>query len=144
MKLPSWGHGIALLYTLFAVFILGLVWRSFGQRIELVTDNYYEKELEYNAQMEKTTRARQLGEPISWTVHGDSLSLRFPGVATAGRLVFQRPSDARADTAFTVGARHDSTMTVSLAAFQRGAYRLKADWTMAGVTYYSEHIVVIP
>lgn len=144
MKRPSWGFGIALLYTVFAVSILGLVWQSFGQKIELVTDNYYEKELEFDAQIAKSNRAKALPEPLMWSISNDSLRLRFPGLATGGKLTFLRPSDAAADTVIAVSQNVGSEIAVALSAFRKGAYRLKADWTMADGGYYSEHIVVIP
>jgi hypothetical protein len=141
----SWGFRIFLLYTGFAFFIILMVWKSFGEPVELVADDYYNKELLYNDQMIKTERVKQLGSDLVWRIVDGNVSIEFPGRADGGVLTFQRPSDQNMDVIVAIGSeRPDSMLTVAGSSFRKGMYRLKADWTMAGQAYYSEHVVVIP
>jgi hypothetical protein len=140
----SWGVRISMLYIGFALFIIFMVWRSFGQNIDLVADDYYNRELEYNEQMEKTRRAGELSDKLNWKIVNSNLLLEFPGLADGGTIVFQRPSDAQFDRSFSLSSSADSILRIPLNEFTKGMYRLKADWSMAGVDYYSEQVVVIP
>lgn len=140
----SWGIRISILYIGFALFIIFMVWRSFGENIDLVTNDYYNKELEYNEQMEKTRRAGELIDKLNWKIVNSHLILEFPGLADGGTIVFQRPSDAKFDRSFTLSSSADSILSIPINEFTKGMYRLKADWSMAGVTYYNEQVVVIP
>ena len=141
----SWGFRIFLLYTGFAFFIILMVWKSFGEPEELVTDNYYNKELLYNDQMVKTDRVKQLGADLKWRIVDGNLSVEFPGQADGGTLTFLRPSDKNMDVIVTINSDNsDSMLTIAGSSFRKGMYRLKADWTMDGIGYYSEHVVVIP
>jgi hypothetical protein len=140
----SWGVRISILYIGFALFIIFMVWKSFGQNIDLVADDYYNKELEYNGQMEKTRRASELSHKLDWKIEEKSLVLVFPGIADGGTILFQRPSDALYDRSFTIDANTDSLVVLSLDQFKKGMYRLKVDWSMSGLAYYNEQVVVIP
>lgn len=133
-----------MLYIGFALFIIFMVWRSFGENIDLVADDYYNRELEYNEQMEKTRRASELSDKLNWKIVHSNLVLEFPGITDGGNIVFQRPSDAQFDRSYSLNASADSILSIPLQEFTKGMYRLKADWSMAGLTYYSEQVVVIP
>lgn len=141
----SWGYRIFLLYTGFAFFIVLMVWKSFGEPVELVTDDYYNKELLYNDQMAKMEHVKQLGSDLKWRIVDGNLTIEFPGLADGGTLTFQRPSDQTKDVAVSLeSAAADSIVTIPGTSFTKGMYRLRADWTMGGTGYYSEHVVVIP
>jgi hypothetical protein len=49
----SWGKGIILVFVVFVLGIGVLVYRSMTKNIDLVTTNYYEKELKYQEQIDK-------------------------------------------------------------------------------------------
>jgi nitrogen fixation protein FixH len=140
----SWGIRISMLYIGFALFIIFMVWRSFGENIDLVANDYYNRELEYNEQMEKTQRASKLTDKLNWKIVNSRLVLEFPGVADGGTILFQRPSDAQFDRTYNLSTSSDSILSIPLEEFTKGMYRLKADWSMSGVTYYNEQVVVIP
>jgi len=140
----SWGVRVSILYIGFALFIIVMVWRSFGENIDLVADDYYNRELEYNDQMEKTNRAIELTDKLNWKIVDTDLILEFPGLTDGGTILFQRPSDAQYDRSFSLSSNPDSLLIIPLGEFTKGMYRLKADWSMAGISYYNEQVVVIP
>ena len=43
----NWGYKIMLAYVVFIAGILFLVFKSSSQKVELVTENYYEQELKF-------------------------------------------------------------------------------------------------
>ena len=49
----NWGTGIFLLYAGFAAVTIALVIFAMTKKVDLVTDNYYDKELKYEEQIQK-------------------------------------------------------------------------------------------
>ena len=48
----NWGWGIFIVLVLFIAFIGNLVYKSSQVRVDLVSENYYEKEIKYQHQIE--------------------------------------------------------------------------------------------
>lgn len=141
----SWGYKITLLYLVFITFIMVMVWKSFHQNVDLVYNDYYQRERLYNTQMAKSNRTLELGKTPRWAIVGDSLTVALPNIASEISFEFQRPSDKTKDRRFDQKlAIPDSTYTLPRNQFEKGLYRLKADWQSEGQSYYAELVIVIP
>lgn len=141
----SWGYKITLLYLGFITFIIVMVWKSFQQNVDLVYTDYYQRERLYNTQMAKSNRTLELGQTPQWAIVGDSLSIALPNRATEVSFEFQRPSDKTKDRRFDQQLNQpDSVYTLARNQFEKGLYRLKADWQSEGQAYYAEMVIVIP
>ncbi len=77
MKL-TWGTGIWAFYGLFVLMILAMVGMSIVQKIDLVTDNYYEEEVQFQGKIDKINRAKQLATPLSWEVTEAGIRIHYP------------------------------------------------------------------
>lgn len=147
IKRFNWGWGIALLYTSFAVFILFMVYLSTREEIELVTPDYYAKELDFQQQIDKINRANQLREPVKWKVNNRQVHITFPKQITANGVKanteFYRPNDKRLD--FSVECQPDSNgvCVISSDRFYPGIYKMGLNWESNGVTYYNEGVINI-
>lgn len=60
MKKLNWGWRISILYSGFVVFMLFMVFKTTTVKDDLVTPDYYAKELEYQQHIDKQERANQL------------------------------------------------------------------------------------
>jgi hypothetical protein len=49
----NWGTGIVLSFIIFAASILMIVLFPFNQKADLVSDNYYEREIKFQEQIDK-------------------------------------------------------------------------------------------
>ena len=74
----NWKALIASVYISFVSMILLLVGMSAGQKIDLVTDHYYEEELKFQGKIDKLQRAAELTEPLSWQIKDNALQIRYP------------------------------------------------------------------
>jgi len=141
----SWGYKITLLYLVFITFIIVMVWKSFQQNVDLVYNDYYQRERLYNAQMAKLHRTLELGQAPQWSITGDSLTIALPNPASEISFEFQRPSDKSKDRRIDkLLATPDSLYSIPRSQFEKGMYRLKADWQSEGQSYYAEMVIVIP
>ena len=76
----SWGKGIILVFVVFVLGIGVLVYRSMTKNIDLVTTNYYEKELKYQDQIDKINNTNSLKENIKIEYNGNVILITYPAV----------------------------------------------------------------
>src|SRR5690349_11013486 len=113
MKLTfNWGWGIGLVYALFAAGIIYLVTLCTHQNIDLVSNNYYEKEIQYQQQYNKEKNALALAEPLQLNINSSDkkIDLVFPeskkGAQINGQIVFQKPDNAKMDRTISISTQN--------------------------------------
>jgi hypothetical protein len=135
----DWGKGILVVILLFVGFILTLVTISVRQDdIHLVTENYYEKEIKYQDQIEREKSAAGLDREV--LVYDDlskSMILDLP-VGAKGNLHLFRPSDARLDQGLVLDIKEVGKTTIPLQDLKSGYWRVQLIWTENGIEFYEE------
>ena len=140
----NWGYKIAIFYTAFALFIIALVVMSFNQKYDLVADDYYDKELKFQNQIDKENLVNADGKQVVWEQKDGSLNLVFPAKENiAGEINLFRPSDAAKD--FNIAVKLDSTGTqkIDLNKISKGKYLLQIDWKENDAAYFQETVIVL-
>nr|MDA3928246.1 FixH family protein [Prolixibacteraceae bacterium] len=77
MKKLNWGHGIFIAIAVMIFSLLTLVFFTVNQKIELVTEDYYPKELKYQEEIQKQKQTQQLQGKIEISID-DVVSIQFP------------------------------------------------------------------
>jgi hypothetical protein len=77
----NYGKRIIVAYAIFILGIASLVFISMRQKIDLVTDNYYEKEIKYQDEIDKKNRTNLLKEKLLITRTGNEIFIKFPSDA---------------------------------------------------------------
>lgn len=137
----NWGHGIAIFFACFVAFMLFMVVKSFQQNIDLVTENYYEQELQYEQQIEKIRNTQQLVETVKISTEaGKGIQLSFPQLKAPiqGQVQIFRPSDARFDLLAELAPDSDNQQLIATHSLPPGFYRIKINWQSSGQDYYTE------
>lgn len=140
----NWGTGIAALYLGFVAMILLLVGMSTTQKIDLVTDKYYDEELKFQDKINKTNRANSLEEPLKWQVTEQGLNILFPENLDqiSGNVKLYCPSNDKNDRSFAIEQTGHSQLIPS-SKIPKGRYRLQIDWKSGENTYWSEDVIVM-
>lgn len=135
----DWGKGILLTIIAFVGFILTLVIISVRQDdIHLVTENYYEKEIKYQDQIDRETSAASLTrEVLVFDSQAKTVVLDLP-VGAKGNLQLFRPSDARLDQELSLDILEEGKTTVPLEKLKSGYWKVQLTWTENGVDFYQE------
>ncbi|WP_159468086.1 FixH family protein [Dyadobacter sp. 3J3] len=145
MKL-NWGAGIAILYGGFVVMILLLVGMSASQKIDLVTDHYYEEELQFQDKINKVNLTKALSNPLTWRVEEQGIMIHFPEEfaedTLTGNVKLYCPSDNTKDRTFPVKAEN-SDQLIAGSDIKPGRYYLQIDWKNGTKAYWNEGVVVI-
>lgn len=143
----NWGWKIVIVYSAFVVLILTLVYKASQNKIEVVTPDYYQKELAYQAQIDKESRTQQLKEQLQWQVDGNKVHLKFPSDVTGKKvkadILFYRANNSNQDITLSVAADSTGICTVSSDKFERGVYQMQIDWNADGVSYFNKATINI-
>lgn len=141
----SWGKGIIIVFILFVIGIGVMVYKSMSKNVDLVTTNYYEKELKFQEQINKVNNSNSLKEPLKVEITEGGIYLLFP-VNTAdvtGEIAFYRPSDARGDFKIPVKPESGGKQFVSTVSLKKGMWKVQVNWNSAGKDYFNEEKVMI-
>ena len=142
----NWGTGIALAYTAFALMIIAFVINSFSKQIDLVTPDYYAKELVFQDQIEKEQRSRALTEDVSFMMGSEQLDIQFPqemkSTKISGTVQLFCPVDAKKDISFAIEADSNGKQIIPLNQVKAGRYKLQISWKAIGLEYYKENVIV--
>ena len=142
----NWGYKILMVYAIFVAGILFLVFRSSSQKMDLVTTDYYEKELKYQQKIDETNRVNALSAPVSCEIKDGKLIILFPndfaGKNITGEAVLYCPSDENNDATekFTTS---ETTLIVSIPSIKKNEYELHLSWQANGLNYYFEKKIFI-
>ena len=144
----SWGYKILFLYLGFVALTLIMVFMAYRQDVPLVADDYYEKELKYQQEIDRLKNAALLPDPvrIQYDAGRHLLSIQFPveqsGHVT-GTIQLMRPSDPELDTEFTVNAGIEHRQEISTASLKNGLWKLKIYWENADKKYLEEQDLIL-
>ena len=144
MKL-SFLQYILISFCLFISFIVFLVIKTFSVKNELVAEDYYNKELHYQDQINKMNQVTA-GQDLNWQQTEDMLILKkqfIDAEQLKGSIEFYRPSDASLDLKFPIALTKEGTQSFPRPLFTKGLYKIKADWKLNGQSYYSEKDIYI-
>jgi hypothetical protein len=143
----SWGIKITVLYLGFVALTISLVTMSIREKVDLVSKDYYEQELQFQDKIDRTTRSGELKEPLTWEVKKNELMLKFPaqfiGQKITGSIYFFRPSDASLDKTISIPADASSIKNISTHELKAGLYKMQINWEVNDVEYYNEGIIQV-
>ena len=142
----NWGYKILFVYLFFIAGIIFLVYKSSSQKVDLVTENYYQQELKYEQKIDEAERAQSLSSPLRYEVNKNEIVIFFPDEMKDKKITAQtllyHPADERKDSVYTLET-NSGKLTMVLPQTDKGLYELKMDWKVDTTKYYSEHKVII-
>ena len=142
----NWGRKILIVYIVFVLGIGFMVYKASTQNTDLVTTDYYAKELKYQEKIDEVKRVSALSAPVEYTIKDNVLTIQFPkefaGKQLAGEAVLYCPSDEKKDVKknFTL---EDEPLKIEIPAGSKGLYELHLSWKDGATTYYFEKKIVI-
>ncbi|AWW00525.1 FixH family protein [Arcticibacterium luteifluviistationis] len=142
----SWGKGIALLYSGFVVFMVGLVYMCVQQEnIFLVSSDYYKQELAYQDKINHSQNAADLSSEVIIDYTETGLAITFPQECneSSGEISLYRPSNANKDVSIPFRLSLSNTLNVPTANLDKGLWVLKLSWSKNDKEYYLEEKITV-
>lgn len=148
-KNKSWPVSIIIIYSVFAAGLLGFWYFSSFNRVELVTDRYYEKDLIYEAQITRIRNTKALEQKPAFMIDRKTgvLVLEMPSFFVSenlrGKIKLFRPSQAQLDRSINLLCDDENKQAISIANMPAGKWRFQLTWSDGQKEYYWEEILII-
>jgi nitrogen fixation protein FixH len=138
-----WPRLIVAAFLAFALFIGNMVRQAMRTEVDLVSQDYYQKEIAYQKHINQVKATQQLGGQVRITqaAAAGQLSLVFPAgsqAAVKGQVRFFRPSDARLDFTLPLQLNQDDQQHIRTGALAKGLWRVQVTWQHNGQDYFLE------
>ncbi|MCK5074773.1 MAG: FixH family protein [Calditrichia bacterium] len=145
----NWGYGIALFYSLFFAALVIFVIFTFYLNWDLVTENYYKDEIEYQKQIDRKKRAEMISQNIFVNLQREKNEIiiafpeEFKNKELTGTISLYRPSNAELDKKIPILLNSNGLQKLNIEKLQKGAKGIKITWTVNEAEYYHEKQIVI-
>jgi nitrogen fixation protein FixH len=143
----NWGTGIVLSFVAFILFILYFVVLSFRDpesNHDLVTEDYYKQELNYQQDLDAARNLTESGERIVVAKTQEGLRVEFPPAFASekitGKVSLYRPSNKQLDfnTPIQLSERQ---LLIPKSRLLDGRWDIRIEWTYQGKPYlYQERL----
>lgn len=142
----NWGHKITVVFIIFVLGISYLVYRTSLETQDLVTTNYYEKELKYQDRIDAIELASNLSAPVTAASENGIVFINFPkefnDKIISSNIQLYCPFNAKNDEDFKLEITNGKA-AFKIKSRQEGIYTLKIDWSSEGKNYYSEKSIYL-
>ena len=137
----NWGTGIVLAFIGFIEFIMYFVINmntNDKYDHDLVTDDYYKEELNYQTNIDKEANSKSLAENISWEKTDEGLLLHFPKniepKEISGKVFLYRPSNKQLDIEIPISLS-DHNLLIPDNRLLDGRWNIYVDWSYNDTAY---------
>lgn len=139
----SWGYKILTFYLAFVALIVFMVFSAFQYKVNLVSTDYYERELNYQDVIDGHKNLAAAGETVYVNHPSGGLDILLPNMA-AGKpyekleIWLYNEATQEGDIKINIDNTSDNRFELPLETQNTGSYVLKVKWYQDGVPYYYE------
>ncbi|MBZ0111810.1 MAG: FixH family protein [Thermoanaerobaculia bacterium] len=137
-----WPVGLVLFLCCILAGVVSFSIFAHRQAVDLVTEDYYQKEIAFQQQIERQQRTAQLEDRPEWVLDLESrtatLSFEASTIPDRGELHLYRPSSSALDLTVPVALDSNSSQRVDLAELSPGLWIAQLTWTSGSEDYYHE------
>jgi len=142
----TWGTGIFIFLILFLLAAAAFIVFAMSKDVNLVHEEYYQKGVDYTAQMNREKRSQKYENSIYLKDENEQITLFFPDEFAdeleSGTILFFRPSDRKLDVEFTMTSKSNQ-QTVSKEKLRKGRYIVQLAWKIKGEEFYIEKTIFV-
>lgn len=138
----SWGKGIAIALTVFVLFIATLVTIIIRQKVDLVSEDYYTQEINYQQEIDGINNGNEELE-LSFMKKDDQLVVEVPEKTNSKNITFQfyRANDKTLDKTFEL--ENSKMLLIPLNQLAKGNYSVRAEYEIDGEIIIQKYEVTI-
>lgn len=140
----NWGKGITIFMIAFMSFIVSMVYHAFTKNADLIEENYYENEVNYDRNKASKSNYAQLTDKITLTQREDGIVFTFPSQIkpeTEGKIIFYRPDQKKYDREFELQVNDKNEQVLDYTHFREGYYDVSVEWSDGIKSYiFEDHI----
>ena len=119
-------------------------------RFDLVSDDYYQREIDYQSQIDRLNNTAPFKSEISISLNDQATLVRIvlpvehttaPGFS--GNVYFYRPSDAEKDFTSDISPLTGGSAVIDSSELTDGLWKVQLSWTTGPTDYYYEDTLVV-
>lgn len=128
----NWGKGIVIAMSSFVLFITAMVIGFFSHKVDLESEDYYQKELIYGDEIKAIENAALLKEKVGLSVTDDHILIQQPNdqLLENVQLSFQRPDNQKEDQRFEITG--EKQFIIRRETMKKGIYNVSISYTRNG------------
>ncbi len=139
----NWGNKIVLAFILFATFIGYMVVKAFQEDFDLVAEDYYAQEINYQQKLNKLANAAESQKTVLVKQKGNVIVLTFPDGETQGNIHFYHPSRKIFDREFDIKLSESNVQEIDRSELIAGSYRVNITWKTGEKDYFQQSSIYI-
>ncbi len=143
----NWGTKLIMVFSIFVLGMIALVVVSMRQKVEMVAQNYYKDELQYQEVLDATAMANGLSRAVKVVKEAAGISIQLPletaGNGVKGDVYFYCSADAAKDRHLPLVVDEKGLQTVDTQKLMPGRYIVKISWESRQQKYYTEQTIIL-
>jgi hypothetical protein len=118
----NWGKSITVVMITFITFIVVLVTIIMSNRIDLVSEDYYQKEIVFEDEIQAKNSWNKVSEDATFQSNAEHLIVNLPKIegVDAYELILSRPNDNKKDIRFSI--KNTQTYLIEKSKLEKGVY----------------------
>ena len=141
----NWGTGIFLVVIGMMSFVGFMVHKTFEYKVNKVSEDYYQKGLDYSQHMKKMENSLPYKDEFD-VVHTDVCTIHFPSYfadkKVVGDVLFFRPSDFEKDLKYDIQLDTNNNQVFDLDPFYKGKYIVRVTFDVDTTGYFFEKDII--
>lgn len=143
-----WPTAITGFFIIAITFIVTFITWAVRQREDLVSPDYYEREVRYQTQLDSMNRSQGLAAKtvVTFEPKQQEIIITLPEAqksGTTGSIHLYRPSDARLDRELPLALTADGTQRLDAKPLRDGLWKVRVKWSANGQDYFLDRPVVV-
>lgn len=144
----NWGWKIFFITAGFVLFVFFMVYKAMQQDFHLVYEDYYDKEIKYQGEIDRIKNAMELkdGLKIEYLLREDKIKITYPPDqknSIKGAIYLFRPSDSSLDTSFPIESDPEGVQIISVSSLKDGLWQVKVNWAFGNKEYQQEKNLIL-
>ncbi len=137
----NWGYRVVIAFVLFMGFIITLVVYTSTTSSDLVAEDYYNQEVNYQAVIDAKKNSKGIESKIVIQQDANEINISFPEEVTSnakGKVHFYHPQSSDKDFIKELNISNDNVQSIKKSFLAKGNYKVKINWEQEGKSYYVE------
>jgi hypothetical protein len=143
-----WPIAITGFFVTAILFIVTFIGFAMRQREDLVSTDYYEREIRYQSQLDSMNRSQSLATQavVTFEPAQQAIVITLPAAQTRGAIgsiQLYRPSDARLDRNVALALNAEGIQRLDARELRDGLWKVRVKWSAAGQEYFVDQPVIV-
>jgi len=134
-------------FSLFAAGIIAMVAVSMTKNVDLVSDNYYEKGIKYQDQIDMNKNSAEFSDKIKTELKDSGLLIEYSGDLLkdnfSGEIKFYRSSDAKKDFKVNIETDEKGIQLIPVMNLDKGLWKVQFSFRKDNKNYFLEKSIFI-